>query len=93
MLVSKFGSKFGGKREVASKRLNIDDAILSKLGHLSSQNDPREGRRAKGPTAPFAEEEKTWLREAVRILTQRAIEIDSACAGLPLLTMDDLPQL
>ncbi len=89
-----FRTEFGGRRARQRKVLRFDLTVLGKLGYLTSEkNDPLESRKNKGPMTPLSENEKAWVREAVKIIMRRAIEVRSGRCGLSLITMNDLPKL
>lgn len=82
-----------GRREAASD-LRIDEAVLRKIGELTStRGDNATARKAIGPAAiPLSEEEARWIDSAVRLLLLHigVVEAD----GLPdRLEMSDLPDL
>jgi len=93
-LLSEFGeSRKGEAREVAAKKLNVEERVLSTLGQLCDKNDPVEGRKSKREIEPLASNEKTWVHDTVGILVRRAVEIQSDQVGLPTIRMKDLPRL
>jgi hypothetical protein len=88
-----FESEFGGSRKAAAKNLCVDFPVLSTLGRLSTQNDPAESRKNKGPLIPLTEAEKTWLKQVIQKLMVRAVEVGSYHPHSTQITMNDLPRL
>jgi hypothetical protein len=89
-----FVTEFGRSPKAAAKSLVVDSKVLSKLGYLTSgKNDPIESRKNKGPIVPLSDNEKAWVREAVKTLMSRAVEVRSGRSGLSRITMNDLPKL
>jgi hypothetical protein len=88
-----FETEFGGSRIAAAKGLGVDSSVLSTLGRLTARNDPLQSRKNKGPKTPLSEDEKVWVKAAVRILMRRAVEVRSGRSGLSLITMSDLPKI
>jgi hypothetical protein len=88
-----FETEFGESRTAAAKGLGVDSSVLSMLGRLTARNDPLQSRKNKGPITPLSEDEKVWVRGAVRILMRRAVEVRSGRTGLSLITMNDLPKI
>ncbi len=87
-------STAGGRREAATT-FNLDPAILSTVGRLSSTKGDGATVRKFGAGAqvqPLSGAESSWLEAAVRRLVLRSGE-HAAGVQLPLLTMQDLPQL
>ena len=88
-----FETEFGGSRRSAAKNLVVEYAVLSKLGDLTARNDPIKGRKNKGPIALLSDDERAWVRDAVKTLMRRAVEVRSGHSGLTPITINDLPKL
>jgi hypothetical protein len=86
------GAAKGGRRKQAARNLVIGETILSNLGRLAEQNDPKIGRKANRPVKPFTDNERVWMRAAIVLVARR---IGERNAGGPLgrLTMSDLPAI
>ena len=90
---SAFGTGSGSQvRQRAAATIGVDDAILSQMGRLSTQNDPILGRKAKGTAQALTQSEKDWMRAAIVLV---AGQIGAVNAGVtpPLKTMADLPTI
>jgi hypothetical protein len=79
------------RRRAAARELNIDPAVLDKLGELTSKADPDIGRKA-GTPKPLTADERGWIDAAIALLIRR-IGHHASRAVLPPLTMSDLPAL
>jgi hypothetical protein len=79
------------RRRAAALRLAIDEAVLNKLGELSSERGGSFARKAGG-SAPLTEGEATWLRTVIGELIVR-LGAHAAGAKLRQLTMADLPTI
>jgi len=87
-----FETEFGG-RPAAATSLQVDLDILRKLGELTARNDPTHGRKNKGPIEPLSDDEIAWVRDVVKTLTRRTVEVRSGRSGLSQITMNHLPKL
>ena len=83
----------GGGRKSAAKRLGVDEAVLRKIGELSStRGDVESARKAGNALLPLTGEERAWLEAAVRELILRVGDTRPAAAR-PVLSMGGLPPL
>lgn len=82
-------------RKGARERYKICMTVLTKLGELTSQNDPVYGRKAKGDVKKFTREELDWVRKAAEMVGYRVIEVEfgRSLNELSLITLDSLPKL
>ncbi|CAN5865225.1 hypothetical protein BH23GEM7_BH23GEM7_37190 [soil metagenome] len=79
----------GGRRE-AAELFGVEEAVLRKLGQLSStRGDPETARKASAALVPMLGEERAWLEQAVRELVCCVADTRSP-ASRPLLRMSDL---
>lgn len=82
------------KRTAASKKYNIELAILDKLGELTSaKGDVATARKFEAMLQMLSEKEELWIRAAVKALILRIGEYDPENPFLTPLTMQDLPAL
>ena len=88
-----------GARNEVVRKYRIARPVLKTLGDLvSEKGDIREARKldAGATLVPLSQQEKQWLRAAMKSLIRRKAEYDhdpDAAASLPEITMDDLPEL
>ncbi len=83
--------EFGDRRRVG-RQLNIDYEVLSKLGELTSRNDPTIGRKAKGNPTLLTKSERQWMEEAmIRLI--RLVGEYNAGVTLSQITMADFPRI
>ena len=88
-----FNGLAGGITEAASE-YNISEAILKKLGNLTStKGDPSMARKApqRGPYKPLTKREIDWLETAVLAIIRRLGEAAISPTSLRKITMADLP--
>lgn len=84
----------GQKRAEAAKRLNVEHAVLRKLGELTTKWGGEEARKHVGRARPFVPEQRAWLNAATNRLIRRAAEMaGSPGHPLPVIGMGDLPAL
>ena len=84
-----------GSRRAAATQYRIEEAILQKLGELTStRGDTRTARKAVkgGGTATLSGKEKNWIEGAVKALIRRTGELAST-QPVPRITMSDLPEI
>jgi len=87
-----------GNREAAAHSMNVDPAILSTLGRLTStKGDGRTARKApkRGDSDPVSGTECAWIQAVAKMLIRRAGE-HAACddsSTLPKIGMSDFPPL
>lgn len=83
-----------GGRAPAARTYGIEEALLSKVGELTScRGDRLSARKATAePAQPLASPEIAWLEAAVKTLIWRLGDIRRTTA-LPLITLADLPVL
>jgi hypothetical protein len=87
------------KRDAAARTYKIQEDILNTLGRLvSTRGDELEARKFHAGTTPvpLTDQERKWIRAAVKMLIRRKGEYDfdsAAAASLPQITMADLPSL
>lgn len=84
------------KRDAAAKWLGVTEAVLDRLGKLTStRGTPTDARKAPrgGQFVPLASEEIEWIRAAVRHLIRRVGCPAGDRASLPELTLSDSPPL
>jgi hypothetical protein len=87
--------KKAGNRRAAAKQYCIEEAILQRLGDLTSnRGDTATARKALkgGRTATLSGKEINWIEGAVKALIRRTGELASA-QPVPLITMSDLPEI
>ncbi len=64
-------NRYGG-RTAASKALVVDEAVLGKLGNLSTnRGDVSTARKITGDLTPFGAADTQWLEAAIRALIRR----------------------
>jgi hypothetical protein len=91
-----------GKRKTSATRkrtadaLNVELAVLEKLGELTSERGDAMNARKYAPSVPplrpLTPQEDEWIRAALRAIIRRIGMIGTGVA-IPLLTMADLPKL
>ena len=84
----------GGRRR-AAKLYKIQEAILSKLGYLTSEKgDAKTARKFPkgGSLISLSEKETKWIEAVVKILILRAGELANI-HSVQLITMNDLPKI
>jgi hypothetical protein len=84
----------GGRRR-AAKLYKIQEAILSKLGYLTSEKgDAKTARKFPkgGSLISLNEKETKWIKAVVKILILRAGELANI-HSVQLITMNDLPKI
>jgi hypothetical protein len=85
-----------GNKKNAGQKFRIDIGVLRKLGELSSENrgDKKNVRKFKSGISPrpLSPIENEWIKAALMAIIRRVGEIDAA-ASLPIITMNDLPEL
>lgn len=81
-------TRYGGRTK-AAKALGVSRKVLNKLGELGERNDPRHGRKVKGPECPLTADEFAWVEAALREITLKAGEREET----PTLTLELLPPL
>jgi len=87
-----------GDRKASAHAMNVDPAILSMLGRLTStKGDSRTARKApkRGDSQPLSGTECAWIQAVVKMLIRRAGE-HAACddsSTLPKIGMSDFPPL
>jgi hypothetical protein len=87
-------SSAGGRKRVA-QTFQIDEAVLDRIGKLSStKGDARTARKFRRGTVlqELSSPEKQWLEQAIRRVIHRLGEHASG-APLPQITLTDLPKL
>ncbi len=77
-------------REKAAATLNVDVAVLRKLGELTARPDPDIGRKSGGQPLPLTVAELTWIDAALFRVVRRVGEFAGGTA-LSRITMADLP--
>lgn len=85
---------YNGRAE-AAKQLNIAEAVLGKIGELTSTTGDSLTARKMGPQStkqPLSGQEGAWLQEAVRAVIRRLGEAHSSTPSKTL-DMKDLPPL
>ena len=85
--------KFRNRSE-AARGCNIDPAVLSKIGYLSTRKGGPQARKAEGADNELSSQETAFLTLAISHLIIRLAQV-SADAGqaLPRITLSDLPTL
>ena len=83
-----------GGRASAATAYKIEEAVLRKMGELTSRRGDRSSARKviSGPVQPLTGSEGAWLEAAVKALIWRLGDTRDATA-LPLITLADLPRL
>lgn len=82
-----------GRREAAMV-YGIDQAVLKKLGELTSTKGGHAARKAHGLAAAYTPQETAWIDAAVKAIIRRASEVaGDPTPALPLIRMADLPSL
>ena len=82
-------------RTAAAKQMNIDEAVLNKIGNLTAtRGDLLTARKinAQSTKQPISGQERAWLQEAVRAVIRRLGEARSLTPSKTL-AMKDLPPL
>lgn len=87
-----YGMGAGGSntRRKAARTLGLAHNIVDRLARLADQNDPRFGRKAKGPEVFLSDNEIAWMRAAIVLIAQQIGQLN---AGAPLVqkTLPDVP--
>lgn len=82
-----------GKRAKAARKYNIDEAVLKKLGHLSSnKGDNKTARKATAIANPLSNKEEEWIKAAVLVIIRRVGELNTS-SSLRHIEMGVLPEL
>ncbi len=83
-----------GGRRAASRKYNIDERVLRKLGELTSKRGDRTiARKASpGPLPPLTGSENAWIYTAIKSLILRLGDTRDL-RSLPVIRMQDLPSL
>jgi hypothetical protein len=83
-----------GGRSEAVKRYKVSDAVLGKLGNLTSNKGGKDARKGAGATVEFTGSERAWIEQAVKLLIKRVGE-EAANPDGPhtLITMAELPPI
>jgi hypothetical protein len=71
----------GSRRRNAAQALAVDEAVLDRLGALSSRADPDIGRKGGGDATPLSAQERRWIEEVIVRLIRR---VGEHAAGLHL---------
>lgn len=82
-----------GSRDEAARVLNVDQAVLRKLGELTSERGDRSTARKAPRNQVFVQltdQERRWIDAAIRALIHRVAEVDAG-AAINRLRMADLP--
>lgn len=82
-------------RANTAKQLNVEEAILRKMGELTStRGDPSTARkmRPQSTKQPLSGAENTWLEEALKALIRQLAEVHSSTSPRNL-NMKDLPTI
>jgi hypothetical protein len=83
----------GGRLQVVTE-YRVSDAVLRKLGNLTSERGGREARKGVGGAQNFSGQERAWVQEAIRALIRRVAEKAANPTGeLPEINMGHLPKL
>ena len=90
VLEAKSGNRKGRRGHVA-KTYQVEEAILEKMGELTSNCGDLLTARKAPARRPLSGSEGAWLEAAVKTLICRLG--DTRKTGLPLITMSDLPSL
>ena len=82
------------KRKKAANEYKIDISVLNKIGDLSSEKGGQEARKADGVDNSFTNDERTFLKQAIKKIIQRTAEkAHSPDNDLPEITLSDLPPI
>jgi hypothetical protein len=95
-ILSLVAKELAPTRDEATKRFQIDRAVLSKIGELTAENrgDSTTARKFEGkPLRDLSGAEKYWLEEAIRRVILRLGEHVSAAGSVTRLELRDLPPL
>lgn len=82
----------GSRRRNAAQALAVDEAVLDRLGALSSRADPDIGRKGGGDPTPLTPLEQRWIEEVIVRLIRRVGE-HAAGATLAPISMSDFTAL
>lgn len=83
----------GGGRKSAAEGIGVEEAVLRKIGEVSStRGDVESARKAGATLQPLTGEERAWLEAAVLEMILRVGDTRSG-SGRPVLSMADLPPL
>jgi hypothetical protein len=87
-------SRYGGRGNAAAA-LNIDRAVLERLGLLTTKRgDATTARKREGKALqPLTAQEERWIHEALRLMIRRVGAEQAAALPSAPLTMADLPRL
>lgn len=66
----------GGRAVNAAATFNISKRVLDRIGKLSSNKGGFSARKATGSNAPLTIDEERFLKSAVKLLIQRAAEVE-----------------
>ena len=82
------------RQKVAAQQFQIDNAVLNKIGELSSKKGGQGSRKADGVYNNFTTEERTFLEQAIMRIIQRVAEkAHNPDDDLPEITFSDLPPI
>ena len=68
--------QMAGGRANAVEAFGVSKKVLGRIGDLSSNKGGASARKAIGSTAPYTAEEERFLKSAIRMLIQRAAEVE-----------------
>ena len=88
------GPKTSRLRKMAAKKYKIEEAILVKIGELSSEKGGQDARKAVGANKDFTNRDRTFLDQAIMRIIQRVAEkAHNPDDDLPEITFSDLPPI
>ena len=87
------GAPRRSRRREAVKQYRIDQAVLDRIGDLSSEKGDTQARKAAGLGRPLTPSETRFLKKAIVALIHRAAEVAyGPVSRLPKIKLPDLPQ-
>ena len=82
------------KRKAAAEKFNIDEAVLMKIGHLSSTRGGASARKREGTDQSLTPKERRFLNAGVKVIIRRVAERQRTPDGdLPVISWSELPSL
>ena len=63
------------RRRAVAEQYGIEQAVLDKIGNLSSEKGGQQARKANGTSHPLTESEARFLKKAIPALIRRAAEV------------------
>ena len=81
------------RRKAAAQKYQIDQAVLNKIGELSSEKGGQAARKAVGMGKDFTKQERAFLKQALKRIIRRVAEEAHSDSTLPKITLSDFPPI